>query len=51
MFFETVKHYLTSIEEILLMLGCTICLALFIAQIIRRKVVELITPEPKKDDR
>ena len=48
MFFENVKHYLTSIEEIMLMLGCTICLALFIAQIIRKKFVELITP--KKND-
>ena len=49
MFLENVKQYLTSIEEIILMLGCTVCLALFVAQIVRKKFLDLVRPEPKKD--
>jgi len=49
MFLENVKAYLTTIEEILLMLGCIACLALFIAQIVHKKFRELIRPEPNVD--
>jgi len=39
--FEYIKHIIGESEEVLIKIGCTICLAIFVGQIIRNKFSDL----------